>query len=101
MTAVVFKAVGPAPQDQVVFADTANSLDLTPTRFQIRATIERNRDGSVDVVVGRGGRINAQNTDGLKVWKAFHGPARIPLRPGVVMFDPDGRCKVIVDAREA
>lgn len=101
LTSIVFEAVPPAQPQQVVFGDTSTSLDLARTTFQIRATVERNRDGSVDVVVPSGGQVNAQSIDALNVWRSFRGPARIPLRPGVVMFDPSGRCRIKVQGNEA
>jgi serine/threonine protein kinase len=101
MTDVILSAVPPASAHQVVFGDASTSLDLARTTFHIRATIERNRDGSVDVVVPSGAQVNAQSIDVAKIWKSFPGPARIPLRPGVVMFDPQGRCRVKVDGKEA
>lgn len=100
-TDVVLRTLPPATQDEVAFSDRERFLDLQRTHLRIRATLERNTDGSVDAIVPGGGQVNAQNIDGGSTWRAFQGPTRIPLRPGVVMFDPKGRFKVVVEGREA
>jgi len=101
LTGIVVRTLPPATQDHVVFGDKDRALDLRRTRLQIRATLERNTDGSVDAIIYSGGQVNAQNIDGVSAWRAFRGPARIPLRPGVVMFDPKGQFKIVVEGRES
>jgi serine/threonine protein kinase len=101
LTGIVMRTLPPATQDHVAFGDKDRALDLRRTRLQIRATLERNTDGSVDAIIYSGGQLNAQNIDGVSAWRAFRGPARIPLRPGVVMFDPKGQFKIVVEGRES
>jgi len=61
--------------------------------------LERNRDGSIDLVVQAGATINVQDPD-AKTWKSHAGGARIPVTPGMVVFDPAGRMNVRIEAHQ-
>jgi hypothetical protein len=84
----------PNPAIATVFDDQHASLDLSTTAFRIRATLERNADASVDLVIHPGATINVK-APGEKRWRRLEGGARLNAEAGMVLFDPKG----VVNAR--
>jgi hypothetical protein len=87
------------PELRLAFASAAPALDLSQTSYGIHATLERNADASVDAVVHPGASVHAQ-TGGSKSWKTYPGGARIPLTPGAVLYDEQGKLTARIDGRE-
>lgn len=79
----------PNPAIGKVFDDRLSLLDLSSTGFRIRASLERNADGSVGLVIHPGATINIK-TPGEKRWRRVEGGARLNTETGMVLFDPKG-----------
>lgn len=70
------------------FAENHKSLDLSATPFRIRATLERDPQGWVEVVVHPGATINIRESG--QRWNRYGEGSRFRLVPGMVVFDPKG-----------
>jgi uncharacterized Zn finger protein (UPF0148 family) len=79
----------PNPAFGMTFDDHHNSLDLSTTGFRIRASLERNADGSVGLVIHPGATINIK-TPARKQWQRLDGGARLSTEVGMILFDPKG-----------
>jgi hypothetical protein len=88
----------PNPDFGITFDDNAKSLDLSTTGFRIRATLERNSDGSVGLVIHPGAMINIK-TPPEKRWRRFEGGARLSTKAGMVLFDAKGIANARLDQR--
>jgi hypothetical protein len=84
----------PNPALALTFSDQDKSLDLAKTGFHIRASLERNADSSVGLVIHPGATINVKSP-GEKRWRRVEGGARLITEAGMVLFDPKG----VVNAR--
>ena len=84
------------PNFNMIFDDAQQSLDLSTTRFRIGASIERNADGSVGVVIHDGATVNIQGP-GSKRWRRYTGGARVSADPGMVLFDVKGEMSARLD----
>lgn len=82
------------------FGDAAKQLDLSNTAYRIRATLERNSDFSVDLVVHRGAEIKMSGAAGRN-WRVLAGGQRVGVAPGTVLFDDRGKLSVRIDAKES
>ena len=88
-----------APNSRMTFADTQTKLDLSLTNYQIRASLERRKDGSVDVVVHAGAQLQVQ-LPGSKRWQVHKSGAHVNAVAGMVLFDEKGKLNARIDAKE-
>jgi hypothetical protein len=72
----------------VSLVEGQQSLDLSSTKFHIRANVERTLKG-FDLVVHDGATVNIQ-VPGSKRWQRYAGGARVSADPGMVFFDTKG-----------
>jgi hypothetical protein len=79
----------PNPAIGKVFDNRLSLLDLSTTEFRIRASLERNADGSIGLLIHPGATINIK-TPGEKRWRRVEGGARLNTEAGMVLFDPKG-----------
>lgn len=89
----------PKAHSRVTFSDSQKALDLSKTPYKIRATLERNGDGSIDAAVHPGATLHVQYPSG-KLWKEHTNGARINVVPGTILFDPQGQANARIDAQE-
>jgi hypothetical protein len=74
----------------VSFGPTKQSLDLSSTDFHIRATLHRDSNGAIYLVVNNGATLNVQ-VPGSKKWIRYSEGARVPADVGTVLFDQEGK----------
>jgi len=79
----------PNPDFGITFDDDEKSLDLSTTGFRIRASLERNSDGSVGLLIHHGATINVK-TPAETRWRRLKGEARLSTEVGMILFDPKG-----------
>ncbi|HXP52471.1 MAG TPA: hypothetical protein VN922_21135, partial [Bacteroidia bacterium] len=79
-------------------SDSEVSLDLSRTKYAIRATLCRNSDGSIDVVVHALGVIRIKEPN--QHWSIYGGSTRIPIRSGMLLSDPEGKSGAMIQATE-
>ena len=79
-------------------SDSEVSLDLSRTKYAIRATLCRNSDGSIDVVVHALGVIRIKEPN--QHWPIYGGSTRIPIRSGMLLSDPEGKSGAMIQATE-
>jgi serine/threonine protein kinase len=72
------------------FADTQKKLDLLQTGYGIRASLERNNDGSLDALVNAGALVQVRVNG--KSWRAYKAGERVHIIPGTILFDEEGKC---------
>jgi len=77
----------------VAFSSNQKLLDLSATQFHIRASLERNSNGSVDIVVHPGAQLNVRVLNASK-WEAFGSTQRVSARHDLIVFDPKGSATV-------
>ena len=87
------------PQVHAQMADTQQSLDLSKTAYGIRATLQRNPDSSIDAVVQTGAALRAQ-LPGSARWHAHASGDRVPVTPGIVLFDQQGKLTIKISGSE-
>lgn len=84
---------------RVPFPDTQMTLDLLNSPYRIHATLERNKDGSVDAVLHSGAVLHIQYAK-EGIWKEYRS-GRAAIEPGTKLFDPQGKIGARIDAQEA
>ena len=87
------------PNSRLQFADSQAKLDLSLTNYKFRASLERQKDGSVDIVVHSGGQLRVQ-LPGSKRWQVHKSGARVNAVAGMVFFDEQGQFNARLDAQE-
>jgi len=87
----------PNPNLQLPFDDAQTALDLSSTAYRIRATLERNPDFSVDLIVHKGAEIRSRAGQG---WRVHASGDRVHVAPGIVLFDDHGKVNARIDGTE-
>jgi serine/threonine protein kinase len=74
---------------RLFLAATQKILNLSQSYFRIRASLERNPDNSIDVVVHSGAEVNIQAPGSLK-WEPHKAGERVRMVQGLIVFDRAG-----------
>ena len=74
---------------KIAFSSAHESLDLSKTGFGIRATLWRDPDGTIYLMVHNGAVLNVQ-APGSKKWKRYESGSRVNAEIGAVLFDKNG-----------
>jgi len=100
LTSVALNAYPNAKPELIInFADTQKSLDLNMTPYGVRATLERNVDGSIDAVVHTGADIRASSPSN-RTWVVYDGGDRIALSPDLILYDTQKKMNVRISGTE-
>jgi serine/threonine protein kinase len=89
----------PDPNFQLPFHDAQKALDLSSTAYRIRATLQRNSDLSVDLIVHDGAEIRVGSHAG-RSWRIHASGDRVQVVPGTVLFDDRGKVSARIDGKE-
>jgi hypothetical protein len=84
------------PAFEMTFEESQASLDLSTSNFKIRATLERDANGSLELVVHKNATINVQ-APGSKRWQRHAEGTRIKVESGFVLFDSAGSMNARID----
>jgi hypothetical protein len=85
-----------SPGLRITFGMTKDLLDLSLTPFGIRATLERDGDGSIVITVHQGAKI-AVRSQGNDYWTQYAGGRRIKAEIGMVLSAEDGKSRARFD----
>jgi len=75
---------------RVAFAASKDFLDLSTTGFGIRASLQREANGSIFVVVNKEATLNVKLPDNKK-WTQYSAGQRIKVGFGMILFDKNGK----------
>jgi hypothetical protein len=81
---------------RLAFPPSKDSLDLSNTAFGIRASLDRDPDGAIFLVVHNGATLNIR-FEGKKKWTQYSGGKRIKAEIGMILFDKDGKSNALLD----
>ena len=81
---------------QISLEEGERALDLGPTHLHIPATLERNLDGTISLLVHPGATLHIQRPGSTK-WETFSGGARVSAEPGLVLSGDKGTTKALLD----
>lgn len=74
------------PEYRLKGEDTKQSLDLAPTTFHIRATLEATSEG-IDLVLQDGATVNIRMSEKQK-WQKYTVGSRVRVATGMILYDP-------------
>jgi hypothetical protein len=81
---------------RVAFAPSRNQLDLSTTGFGIRATLQRNSDGSIFLLVHEGATLNIKLPE-RKQWSEYQSGQKVKAEYGMLLSDDKGKSNARID----